>query len=171
MSRASRLRLSPPSGGEGPQAHLAGRADESRDRARQGGGRRHLHRQRRLRHRRWSASDTIIEHGRHLLRGGATSASANAGSRSPCRRGSGLLRSGYQHPVASPPNMSNVARELLCNARAWTCEHRQASRARSSSRPLLGLSDAIVDIVETGTTLRENGLEVAEDILRRQRRG
>ena len=28
--------------------------------------------------------------------------------------------------------------------------------------PLLGLSDAIVDIVETGSTLRENGLEVKE---------
>ena len=31
--------------------------------------------------------------------------------------------------------------------------------------PLLGLSDAIVDIVETGTTLKENGLEVIRDIL------
>ncbi len=30
--------------------------------------------------------------------------------------------------------------------------------------PLLGLSDGIVDIVETGTTLRENGLEVKEFI-------
>lgn len=30
--------------------------------------------------------------------------------------------------------------------------------------PLLGLSDAIVDIVETGTTLKENGLAVIEDI-------
>ncbi len=30
--------------------------------------------------------------------------------------------------------------------------------------PLLSLSDAIVDIVETGTTLKENGLEVFEDI-------
>lgn len=30
--------------------------------------------------------------------------------------------------------------------------------------PLLGLSDAIVDIVETGTTLRENGLAVIEEI-------
>ena len=30
--------------------------------------------------------------------------------------------------------------------------------------PLLGLSDAIVDIVETGTTLKENGLEVLEDV-------
>lgn len=30
--------------------------------------------------------------------------------------------------------------------------------------PLLGLSDGIVDIVETGATLRENGLEVKEKI-------
>ena len=31
--------------------------------------------------------------------------------------------------------------------------------------PILGLSDVIVDIVETGTTLRENHLEVIEEIL------
>ncbi|ADV45798.1 ATP phosphoribosyltransferase [Nitratifractor salsuginis] len=31
--------------------------------------------------------------------------------------------------------------------------------------PLVGLADAIVDIVETGTTMRENGLKVAEDIM------
>ena len=31
--------------------------------------------------------------------------------------------------------------------------------------PLLGLSHGIVDIVETGTTLKENGLEVYEDVL------
>ncbi len=30
--------------------------------------------------------------------------------------------------------------------------------------PLLGLADGIVDIVETGSTLKENGLEVKEDI-------
>ena len=30
--------------------------------------------------------------------------------------------------------------------------------------PILGLSDVIVDIVETGTTLRENNLEVVETI-------
>ena len=32
--------------------------------------------------------------------------------------------------------------------------------------PLLGLSDAIVDIVETGSTLKANGLEVWEDVAR-----
>ena len=31
--------------------------------------------------------------------------------------------------------------------------------------PLLGLADAIVDIVETGSTLRENGLEVLEEVM------
>ncbi|MDO5448733.1 MAG: ATP phosphoribosyltransferase, partial [Clostridia bacterium] len=31
--------------------------------------------------------------------------------------------------------------------------------------PILSLSDVIVDIVETGTTLRENNLEVIEDIV------
>jgi ATP phosphoribosyltransferase len=30
--------------------------------------------------------------------------------------------------------------------------------------PILGLADAIVDIVETGTTLKENGLVVYENI-------
>ena len=30
--------------------------------------------------------------------------------------------------------------------------------------PIVGLSDVIVDIVETGNTLRENGLEVAEKV-------
>ena len=31
--------------------------------------------------------------------------------------------------------------------------------------PILGLSDVIVDIVETGSTLRENHLEVIEDVV------
>ncbi len=30
--------------------------------------------------------------------------------------------------------------------------------------PLLGLSDVIVDLVETGTTLRENGLQILEEV-------
>ena len=31
--------------------------------------------------------------------------------------------------------------------------------------PLVGLSEVIVDIVETGATLKENGLEVLEEIV------
>ena len=31
--------------------------------------------------------------------------------------------------------------------------------------PIVGLSDAIVDIVETGTTMKQNGLKVAQEIM------
>ena len=31
--------------------------------------------------------------------------------------------------------------------------------------PLIGLADMIVDVVETGTTMKQNGLEVVEDIM------
>ena len=30
--------------------------------------------------------------------------------------------------------------------------------------PIVGLSEVIVDIVETGSTLRENGLEILEEV-------
>ncbi len=32
--------------------------------------------------------------------------------------------------------------------------------------PLIGLADMIVDVVETGTTMKQNGLEVVQDIMR-----
>ena len=38
------------------------------------------------------------------------------------------------------------------------------SRAPSSSRPLTGLVEAIVDLTATGTTLRENNLVIREEI-------
>ena len=31
--------------------------------------------------------------------------------------------------------------------------------------PLIGLSDCIVDIVETGATLKENGLDIVTDVM------
>ena len=31
--------------------------------------------------------------------------------------------------------------------------------------PLIGLADCIVDIVETGATLKENGLEIVTDVM------
>lgn len=48
--------------------------------------------------------------------------------------------------------------------------HRETEVIRLSGSievaPLLGLSDVIVDLVQTGTTLKENHLEVREEILR-----
>ena len=45
------------------------------------------------------------------------------------------------------------------------CKHHGEIEGSVELAPLLGLSDAIVDIVETGSTLREHGLEVIEDIV------
>ena len=47
---------------------------------------------------------------------------------------------------------------------AWLSPRRAASGSIELA-PILGLSDVIVDIVETGTTLRENDLEVINEIL------
>lgn len=57
----------------------------------------------------------------------------------------------------------NIAREYFYNTRHQTVEiiklHGSVELA-----PIVGLSEVIVDIVETGTTLRENGLQVLEVI-------
>ena len=44
------------------------------------------------------------------------------------------------------------------------CKFALAGKKGVELAPLLDLADAIVDIVETGTTLKENGLEVFEDV-------
>lgn len=54
--------------------------------------------------------------------------------------------------------------------RFFAARNRQAHIVRLEGSveiaPLLGLADAIVDLVETGRTLRENGLKVVEDVSR-----
>lgn len=72
-----------------------------------------------------------------------------------------LLDSGKIIRVAS--KYPNIAREYFHNTRHQTAEiiklHGSVELA-----PIVGLSDVIVDIVETGSTLKENGLEVIEEI-------
>ncbi|HAG05065.1 MAG TPA: ATP phosphoribosyltransferase [Lachnospiraceae bacterium] len=57
----------------------------------------------------------------------------------------------------------NIAKEYFYNKKHQTIEivklHGSVELA-----PIVGLSDVIVDIVETGSTLKANGLEVLEDI-------
>ena len=56
-----------------------------------------------------------------------------------------------------------IAKDYLYNKKHQTVEiiklHGSVELA-----PIVGLSEVIVDIVETGTTLKENGLEVLEEI-------
>ena len=47
---------------------------------------------------------------------------------------------------------------------SWQNELRNGIRTAEELAPILGLSDVIVDIVETGSTLKENGLVVLEEV-------
>ena len=57
----------------------------------------------------------------------------------------------------------NIAKDYFYNTRNQTVEIVKLNGSIELA-PLVGLSEVIVDIVETGSTLRENGLVVLEDI-------
>ncbi|MBP9995907.1 MAG: ATP phosphoribosyltransferase regulatory subunit [Lachnospiraceae bacterium] len=57
----------------------------------------------------------------------------------------------------------NMAKDYFYNKKAQTVELIKLNGSVELG-PIVGLGDVIVDIVETGSTLRENGLEVLEEI-------
>ncbi|MCL2071518.1 MAG: ATP phosphoribosyltransferase [Oscillospiraceae bacterium] len=59
---------------------------------------------------------------------------------------------------------TNVARRFFEKEKKGMCVDIVKIEGSVELAPLLGLADGIVDIVETGATLKENGLEVIEDI-------
>ena len=68
-----------------------------------------------------------------------------------------------QHTLRVATKFSNIARNYYrSQGRDIDIIHLNGS---IEIAPILGLSDVIVDIVETGTTLKENNLEVVETIL------
>ena len=105
--------------------------------------------------------DTLLEHGRNLYEvldlDMAKCRMCVAGPASA----RDILDSGKVIRVAS--KYPNIAREYFHNSRHQTAEiiklHGSVELA-----PIVGLSDVIVDIVETGSTLKANGLEVIEEI-------
>ena len=58
----------------------------------------------------------------------------------------------------------NIAKDYFYNKKHQTVEIIKLNGSIELA-PILGLSDVIVDIVETGTTLRENHLAVLETVL------
>ena len=56
-----------------------------------------------------------------------------------------------------------IARDYFYNKKHQTVEIVKLNGSIELA-PIVGLSEVIVDIVETGTTLRENGLEVLEEV-------
>ncbi len=59
----------------------------------------------------------------------------------------------------------NIAREYFYNKKHQTVDIIKLNGSVELG-PLVGLSEVIVDIVETGSTLKENGLEVLEEVCR-----
>lgn len=57
----------------------------------------------------------------------------------------------------------NIAKDYFYNTKHQTVEIIKLNGSIELA-PIVGLSEVIVDIVETGTTLKENGLEVLEEV-------
>ena len=72
-----------------------------------------------------------------------------------------LLNGSRQIRVAT--KYPNIARDYFYNIKNQTVEIIKLNGSIELA-PIVGLSEVIVDIVETGSTLRENGLEVLEEV-------
>ena len=73
-----------------------------------------------------------------------------------------LLGSGRRIRVAT--KYPNIAKDYFTNVKHQTAEIIKLGGSIELA-PIVGLSEVIVDIVETGSTLRENGLAVLEEIV------
>ncbi len=105
--------------------------------------------------------DTIIEEGRKLYEvldlgfGKCRMCVAGPASARKQLNDGSLIRVASKYP--------RIAKDYFFN-----CKHQTAEIIKLNGSvelaPIVGLSEVIVDIVETGSTLKENGLEVLEEI-------
>lgn len=105
--------------------------------------------------------DTILEEGRKLYEvldfGIGKCRMCVAGPESARE----LLNHGQMIRVAS--KYPHIAKDYFYNTKHQTVEIIKLNGSVELA-PIVGLSEVIVDIVETGTTLKENGLKVLEEI-------
>ena len=105
--------------------------------------------------------DTILEEGRNLYE----VMDLNLGKCRMCVCGPAsareLLKKNEIIRVAT--KYPNIAKDYFHTQKNQTVEIVKLNGSVELA-PIVGLSEVIVDIVETGTTLRENGLEVLEEI-------
>ena len=69
----------------------------------------------------------------------------------------------HNAPIRVATKYPNIAKDFFYNKRRQTAEIIKLSGSIELA-PIVGLADVIADIVETGTTLRENGLGVLAEI-------
>jgi len=106
-------------------------------------------------------SDTIMEEGRKLYEvmdlgfGKCTMCVCGPESAKELLNHNQLIRVATKYP--------NIAKDYFYNKKHQTVEIIKLNGSIELA-PIVGLSEVIVDIVETGSTLRENGLNVLEEI-------
>lgn len=105
--------------------------------------------------------DTILEEGRKLYEvidlgfGKCRMCVAGPASARELLHHGELIRVATKYP--------NIAKDYFYNKKHQTVEIIKLNGSIELA-PIVGLSEVIVDIVETGSTLKENGLEVLEEI-------
>ena len=105
--------------------------------------------------------DTILEEGRNLYEvydlgiGKCRMCVCGPESAKKYLNGHELIRVATKYP--------NIAKDYFYNRKHQTVEIIKLNGSVELA-PIVGLSEVIVDIVETGSTLRENGLEVLEEV-------
>lgn len=105
--------------------------------------------------------DTILEEGRRLFEvldlgfGKCKMCVAGPQSANELLKHHDMIRVATKYP--------NIAKDYFYNKKHQTVEIIKLNGSIELA-PIVGLSEVIVDIVETGSTLRENGLNVLEEI-------
>ena len=106
-------------------------------------------------------SDTIMEEGRKVLEvldlglGKCNMCVAGPASAKELLHNNQVIRVASKYPA--------IAKNYFYNQKHQTVEIVKLNGSVELA-PIVGLSEVIVDIVETGTTLKENGLEVLEEV-------
>lgn len=105
--------------------------------------------------------DTILEEGRNILE----VLDLNMGKCRMCVCGPQSAEELLKHHelIRVASKYPNIAKDYFYNKKHQTVEIIKLNGSVELG-PVVGLSEVIVDIVETGATLRENGLDVLEEI-------
>ena len=105
--------------------------------------------------------DTILEEGRKMYE----VVDMGLGKCRICVAGPAAAKELLQHGelIRVATKYPNIAKDYFYNKKHQTVEIIKLNGSIELA-PIVGLSEVIVDIVETGSTLRENGLEVLEEI-------
>ena len=105
--------------------------------------------------------DTILEEGRKLYE----VLDLNMGKCRMCVAGPASAKELLQHHemIRVASKYPHIAKDYFYNKKHQTVEIIKLNGSVELA-PIVGLSEVIVDIVETGSTLKENGLQVLEEI-------